>query len=97
MVVRCVRPRSWVVKTPSVNMQGRTFGSALQATSYGSHENIIRLQLANEAEEIMQGGGYGGVIPGPRDHCSLATRKRGRGEHGGRRLAVRYRRRHKGH
>ncbi|KAJ7028115.1 ankyrin repeat domain-containing protein [Mycena alexandri] len=46
----------------NVNVQGRYFGSALQAASYNGHENIVQLLIEHGANVNAQGGYYGSTL-----------------------------------
>ena len=52
-----------LVKTEvDVNMQGGTYGNALQAASYGGHEAIVGLLLEKGANVNAQGGECGNAL-----------------------------------
>ena len=45
-----------------VNAQGGSYGNALQATSVGVHEKVVRMLLDGGADVNAQGGEYGNVL-----------------------------------
>jgi ankyrin repeat protein len=46
-----------------VNAQGGHYGSALQAASFGGHENVVRMLLVRHGADVnSQGGEYGSAL-----------------------------------
>jgi ankyrin repeat protein len=49
-------------KGADVNAQGERYGNALQAASFGGHQEIVKLLLNKEADVNAQGGLYGNAL-----------------------------------
>ena len=51
-----------------VNTQGRSYGNALQATSFGGHDRTVELLLNEGADVNAQGGHSGDTLQTPQRH-----------------------------
>jgi ankyrin repeat protein len=49
-------------KSADVNAQGGVYGNALQAASYGGHEQVVEMLLNRGADVGTQGGDYGNAL-----------------------------------
>ncbi|KAK7187899.1 ankyrin repeat protein [Paraphaeosphaeria sporulosa] len=54
--------RMLIEKGADVNAQGGLYSNALQAASYGGHEQIVKMLLDNKADINAQGGPYGNAL-----------------------------------
>jgi ankyrin repeat protein len=49
-------------KGADVNVQGGFYGNALQAASYGGHEQVVKMLLDRDADVNAQGGEYSNAL-----------------------------------
>ena len=54
-------------KGADVNAQGRCYGSALEAASFGDHKAVVKLLLEKGADVNAEGGHYGTALQAASD------------------------------
>ncbi len=59
---RPIFPLTYTFKSVDVNAQGGYYGNALQAASYGGHEEVVKLLVHQGADVDAQGGKYGNAL-----------------------------------
>ena len=59
---QCILPSTSTFRSTDVNSQGGHYSNALQAASYGGHEEVVKLLVEKGADFNAQGGYYGNAL-----------------------------------
>ncbi len=59
---QCILPSTSTFRSTDVNSQGGHYGNALQAASYGGHEEVVKLLVEKGADVNAQVGYYGNAL-----------------------------------